>query len=93
MNDMRGAMKYDENSIRILSTEELEKHSAHSILEILIYEYQNTSSDHLKRVAECLATLGYGVSEYREYRNGILDNVKLETIQEWFREHNAKHKN
>lgn len=72
MNDMRGAMKYDENSIRILSTEELEKHSAHSILEILINEYQDTSPDHLERVAECLATLGYGVTEYREYRKGVL---------------------
>lgn len=39
-------------------------------------------------MAECLVTLGYSVNEYREYRRGTLDNIKLQTMQEWFRERN-----
>ncbi|WP_219675507.1 hypothetical protein, partial [Klebsiella michiganensis] len=77
-------MKYDENSIRVLTGEELEHHSADSILEILLDEYPNTSSDHLAKMAECLVTLGYGVNEYREYKTGTLDNIKCQTMQEWF---------
>ncbi|HEN4826775.1 hypothetical protein [Klebsiella pneumoniae] len=76
-------MKYDENCIRVLTDEELESHSADSILEILLDEYPNTSPDHLAKMAECLVTLGYGVNEYREYRRGTLDNIKLQTMQEW----------
>ncbi|HBU8488517.1 TPA: hypothetical protein MFB39_004077 [Klebsiella pneumoniae] len=72
-------MKYDENCIRVLTDEELESHSADSILEILLDEYPNTSPDHLAKMAECLVTLGYGVNEYREYRRGTLDNIKLQT--------------
>jgi hypothetical protein len=30
--------------------------------------------------------LGYSVNEYREYKRGTLDNIKLQTMQEWFRE-------
>ncbi len=70
-------MKYDENCIRVLTDEELESHSADSILEIILDEYPNTSPDHLAKMAECLVTLGYGVNEYREYRRGTLDNIKL----------------
>ncbi|ELZ7674693.1 hypothetical protein VY579_004966 [Klebsiella pneumoniae] len=81
-------MKYDENCIRVLTDEELESHSVDSILEILLDKYPNTSPDHLAKMAECLVTLGYGVNEYREYRRGTLDNIKLQTIQEWFRERN-----
>ena len=39
-------------------------------------------------MAECLVTLGYSVNEYRDYKNGTLDNIKLQTMQEWFRERN-----
>ncbi|EIX9495938.1 TPA: hypothetical protein ACKE6M_000074 [Klebsiella pneumoniae] len=81
-------MKYDENSIRVLTGEELESHSADSILEILLDEYPNTSPDHLAKMAECLVTLGYGVTEYREYKTGTLDNIKLLHCLEWFRERN-----
>ncbi|HEM8037796.1 TPA: hypothetical protein U2L84_003584 [Klebsiella aerogenes] len=77
-------MAYDENSIRVLTGEELEHHSADSILEILLDEYPNTSPDHLAKMAECLVTLGYSVNEYREYKIGTLDNIKLKTMQEWF---------
>ncbi|WP_373879174.1 hypothetical protein AAHY02_24085 [Klebsiella variicola subsp. variicola] len=83
-------MKYDENSIRVLTDEELEHHSADSILEILLDEYPNTSPDHLAKMAECLVTLGYSVNEYREYRRGILDNIKLKTVQEWFSNKNKE---
>ncbi|EPK0100004.1 hypothetical protein RFD61_000441 [Klebsiella aerogenes] len=81
-------MIYDENSIKVLSQEELEHHSADSILSILLDENPDISPDHLAKMAECLVTLGYGVNEYREYRNGTLDNIKLQTMQEWFRETN-----
>lgn len=83
-------MAYDENSIRVLTGEELESHSADSILEILLDEYPNTSPDHLAKMAECLVTLGYGVTEYREYRSGTLDNIKLQTMQEWFSNKNKE---
>ncbi|MCW9471933.1 hypothetical protein ACNHIR_12740 [Klebsiella michiganensis] len=83
-------MKYDENSIRVLTGEELEHHSADSILEILLDEYPNTSSDHLAKMAECLVTLGYGVNEYREYKTGTLDNIKCQTMQEWFSNKNKE---
>ncbi|HBQ6643481.1 TPA: hypothetical protein L8N84_004805 [Klebsiella pneumoniae] len=46
-------MVYDENSIRVLTGEELEHHSTDSILEILLDEYPNTSPDHLAKMAEC----------------------------------------
>ncbi|WP_187952750.1 hypothetical protein [Klebsiella pneumoniae] len=46
-------MKYDENCIRVLTDEELESHSADSILEIILDEYPNTSPDHLAKMAEC----------------------------------------
>lgn len=85
---MEDSLVYDENSIRVLTGEELEHHSADSILEILLGEYPNTSPDHLAKMAECLVTLGYGANEYREYRNGTLDNIILQTMQEWFREIN-----
>ncbi|EMO4509321.1 hypothetical protein N8H07_04270 [Klebsiella michiganensis] len=81
-------MKYDENCIRVLTDEELESHSADSILEILLDENPNTSPDHLAKMAECLVTFGYGVNEYREYRRGTLDNIKFQTMHEWFRERN-----
>ncbi|HBW9604153.1 TPA: hypothetical protein ACWW9G_000456 [Klebsiella pneumoniae] len=83
-------MKYDENCIRVLTDEELESHSADSILEIILDEYPNTSPDHLAKVAECLVTLGYGVNEYREYRRGTLDNIKLHMMQEWFSNKNKE---
>ena len=83
-------MVYDENSIRVLTGEELEHHSADSILEILLDEYPNTSPDHLAKMAECLVTLGYGVNEYRKYRRGTLDNIKLKTMQEWFSNKNKE---
>lgn len=87
---MEESLAYDENSIRVLTGEELESHSADSILEILFDEYPNTSPDHLAKMAECLVTLGYGVTEYREYRSGTLDNIKLQTMQEWFSNKNKE---
>lgn len=83
-------MKYDENSIRVLKDEELESHSADSILSILLDENPDISPDHLAKMAECLVTLGYSVNEYREYRRGTLDNIKLQTIQEWFSNKNKE---
>lgn len=77
-------MIYDENSIRVLNQDELEHHSVDSILEILLDENLDVSPDHLAKMAECLVTLGYGVNEYREYRRGTLNNIKLQTMQEWF---------
>jgi len=77
-------LKYDENSIRVLTSEKLESHSVDSILEILLDENLDVSPDHLAKMAECLVTLGYGVNEYREYRRGTLNNIKLQTMQEWF---------
>lgn len=87
---MEDRLKYDENSIMVLNQDELESHSADSILEILLDEYPNTSPDHLAKMAECLVTLGYGANEYREYRNGTLDNIKLQTMQEWFSNKNKE---
>ncbi len=81
---------YDENCIRVLTDEELESHSADSILEILLDEYPNTSPDHLAKMAECLVTLGYSVNEYREYKTGTLDNIKCQTMQEWFSNKNKE---
>lgn len=81
-------MKYDENSIKVLNQEELEHHSADSILSILLDENPDISPDHLAKMAECLVTLGYSVNEYREYKTGTLDNIKCQTMQEWFRERN-----
>ncbi|HBQ5995719.1 TPA: hypothetical protein RRD95_004661 [Klebsiella pneumoniae] len=83
-------MKYDENSIRVLTGEELEHHSADSILEILLDENPDISPDHLAKMAECLVTLGYSVNEYREYKSGTLDNIKLKTMQEWFSNKNKE---
>lgn len=83
-------MKYDENSIRVLTGEELEHHSADSILEILLDENPDISPDHLAKMAECLVTLGYGVNEYREYKTGTLDNIKRQTMQEWFSNKNKE---
>ena len=88
MNTMEDSLKYDENSIRVLKDEELESHSADSILSILLDGNPDISPDHLAKMAECLVTLGYSVNEYREYRRGTLDNIKLQTMQEWFREIN-----
>lgn len=87
---MEDSLKYDENCIRVLTDEELESHSADSILEIILDEYPNTSPDHLAKMAECLVTLGYSVNEYREYRRGTLDNIKLQTMQEWFSNKNKE---
>ncbi|EML5969458.1 MULTISPECIES: hypothetical protein [Klebsiella] len=53
MNTMEDSLVYDENSIRVLTGEELEHHSTDSILEILLDEYPNTSPDHLAKMAEC----------------------------------------
>ncbi len=80
---MEDRLKYDENSIRVLKGEELESHSADSILSILLDENPDISPDHLAKMAECLVTLGYSVNEYREYRRGTLDNIKRQTMQEW----------
>ena len=88
MNTMEDSLVYDENCIRVLTDEELESHSADSILSILLDENPDISPDHLAKMAECLVTLGYGVNEYREYKIGTLDNIKLQTMQEWFRERN-----
>lgn len=85
---MEDSLVYDENCIRVLNQEELEQHSADSILSILLDENPDISADHLAKMAECLVTLGYGVNEYREYKIGTLDNIKLQTMQEWFRERN-----
>ncbi|HCQ9028193.1 hypothetical protein ACOY5Q_20420 [Klebsiella pneumoniae] len=81
-------MKYDENCIRVLNQDELEQHSVDSILSILLDENPDISPDHLAKMAECLVTLGYSVNEYREYKTGTLDNIKCQTMQEWFRERN-----
>lgn len=83
-------MKYDENSIRVLTGEELESHSADSILSILLDENPDISPDHLAKMAECLVTLEYSVNEYREYKDGTLDNIKLQTMQEWFSNKNKE---
>lgn len=85
---MEDRLKYDENSIRVLKYEELESHSADSILSILLDENPDISPDHLAKMAECLVTLGYSVNEYREYKSGTLDYIKFQTVQEWFRERN-----
>ncbi|HBW8633190.1 TPA: hypothetical protein MJD21_10015 [Klebsiella pneumoniae] len=85
---MEDSLVYDENSIRVLTGEELEHHSADSILSILLDENPDISPDHLAKMAECLVTLGYGVNEYREYKSGTLDNIKRQTMHEWFRERN-----
>ncbi|WP_281078298.1 hypothetical protein [Klebsiella quasivariicola] len=83
-------MKYDENCIRVLNQDELEQHSVDSILSILLDENTDISPDHLAKMAECLVTLGYGVNEYRKYRRGTLDNIKLKTMQEWFSNKNKE---
>ena len=83
-------MAYDENSIRVLTEEELESHSTDSILSILLDENPDISPDHLAKMAECLVTLGYSVNEYREYRRGTLDNIKRQTMQEWFSNKNKE---
>ncbi|MGG7808800.1 hypothetical protein ACU62T_20725 [Klebsiella aerogenes] len=83
-------MKYDENCIMVLNQDELEQHSVDSILSILLDENPDISPDHLAKMAECLVTLGYGVNEYREYRRGTLDNIKLQTMQEWFSNKNKE---
>lgn len=88
MNTLEDSLVYDENSIRVLKDEELESHSADSILSILLDENPDISPDHLAKMAECLVTLGYGVTEYREYKSGTLDNIKRQTMHEWFRERN-----
>lgn len=85
---MEDRLKYDENSIRVLKDEELESHSADSILSILLDENPDISPDHLAKMAECLVTLGYSVNECREYKSGTLDYIKFQTVQEWFRERN-----
>ncbi len=87
---MEDSLVYDENSIRVLTGEELEHHSADSILSILLDENPDISPDHLAKMAECLVTLGYSVNEYREYRRGTLDNIKLQTMQEWFSNKNKE---
>ncbi|WP_142763376.1 hypothetical protein [Klebsiella pneumoniae] len=83
-------MKYDKNCIRVLTGEELESYSADSILSILLDENPDISPDHLAKVAECLVTLGYSVNEYRDYKSGTLDNIKLQTMQEWFSNKNKE---
>lgn len=80
---MEDSLVYDENSIKVLNQEELEHHSADSILSILLEENPDISPDHLAKMAECLVTLGYSVNEYREYKSGTLDNIKRQTMQEW----------
>lgn len=80
---MGDSLVYDENSIKVLNQEELEHHSADSILSILLEENPDISPDHLAKMAECLVTLGYSVNEYREYKSGTLDNIKRQTMQEW----------
>lgn len=87
---MEESLAYDENSIRVLKDEELESHSSDSILSILLDENPDISPDHLAKMAECLVTLEYGVTEYREYRSGTLDNIKLQTLQEWFSNKNKE---
>lgn len=87
---MEDSLKYDENCIRVLNQDELEQHSVDSILSILLDENPDISPDHLAKMAECLVTLGYGVNEYREYRRGTLDNIKLQTMQEWFSNKNKE---
>lgn len=82
---MEDSLVYNENSIRVLTEEELESHSADSILSILLDENPDISPDHLAKMAECLVTLGYGVTEYREYKSGTLDNIKRQTMQEWLK--------
>ncbi|HAH3582547.1 TPA: hypothetical protein GF933_10990 [Escherichia coli] len=79
---------YDETSIRILTEEEKQTHSADSILFILLDEYPDTSSEHLARVAECLVTFGWGTDDYAAYRAGTMDDVKRQTINAWFTERN-----
>ncbi len=87
---MEDSLKYDENCIMVLNQDELEQHSVDSILSILLDENPDISPDHLAKMAECLVTLGYGVNEYREYRRGTLDNIKLQTMQEWFSNKNKE---
>ncbi|HBC5490474.1 TPA: hypothetical protein KEU76_001497 [Klebsiella oxytoca] len=90
MNTLEESLAYDENSIRVLTDEELEHHSADSILSILLDENPDISPDHLAKMAECLVTLGYSVNEYREYKTGTLDNIKCQTMQEWFSNKNKE---
>lgn len=91
MNTLEDRLKYDENCIRVLNQDELEQHSVDSILSILLDENPDISPDHLAKMAECLVTLGYGVTEYREYKTGTLDNInKLQTMQEWFSNKNKE---
>lgn len=79
---------YDETSIRILTEEEKQTHSADSILSILLDEYPSTSPDHLARVAECLVTFGWGTKDYAAYRAGTLSDAKRQTMAAWFTERN-----
>ncbi len=90
MIEQEESLAYDENSIRVLTEEELESHSTDSILSILLDENPDISPDHLAKMAECLVTLGYSVNEYREYRRGTLDNIKRQTMQEWFSNKNKE---
>lgn len=53
LNTLEDRLKYDENSIRVLKDEELESHSADSILSILLDENPDISPDHLAKMAEC----------------------------------------
>lgn len=90
MNTLEDRLKYDENCIRVLNQDELEQHSVDSILSILLDENPDISPDHLAKMAECLVTLGYSVNEYREYKTGTLDNIKRQTMQNWFSNKNKE---
>ena len=83
-------MVYDENSIKVLNQEELEHHSADSILSILLEENPDISPDHLAKMAECLVTLGYTeniklahwiILNSRQCRSGLEKEIKSKNIK------------
>lgn len=91
---MEDSLVYDENCIRVLNQDELEHHSADSILEILLDEYPNTSPDHLAKMAECwllwdmVSMNTENIEEAlliilnsRLCRNGLEKEIKLKNIK------------
>ena len=86
MNTLEDRLKYDENCIRVLTDEELESHSADSILEILLDEYPNTSpawlpwdmvSMNTENIEEALLI----ILNSRLCRNGLEKEITLKNIK------------
>lgn len=57
-------MNYNENSIRILSTEEVIAHSAFGIASLLSQKYPSLPDEHVTRIAEALFITGISPSLY-----------------------------